>query len=131
MFGILARYLLLKKNVSDNKFVRCQTGKRKGKVFLGYTNKGFNTNKGQVMSAILIQDRLNTEKNEVDANFFGEKVGFFAKLFGCGHQNLSRPFSRGKSGYRVCLHCGARKHFDPETLKTFGSFYYPPIHKAE
>lgn len=83
------------------------------------------------MSATLIQERLGVGENVVDNNFFGEKVGLLAKLFGCGHQNLSRPFSRGKTGYRVCLGCGARRHFDPETLRTFGSFYYPPIHKAE
>ncbi|HQU86539.1 MAG TPA: hypothetical protein PKY59_25635 [Pyrinomonadaceae bacterium] len=130
-FGFVARGLLLKKNVSEGIFQRYQTSNRKGTVFLGNTSKGFYTNKGQVMSAVLIQDRLGSEENDVDKNFFGEKVGFLAKLFGCGHQDLSRPFSQGKSGYRVCLHCGARRHFDPETLKTFGSFYYPPIHKAE
>lgn len=83
------------------------------------------------MSTILIQSHFDTRKNIVDSKFFGEKVGFLARLFGCGHQDLSRPFSQGKTGYRACLGCGARRHFDPETLKTFGSFYYPPINKAE
>lgn len=54
-----------------------------------------------------------------------KKVGFLAKIFGCGHQDLSRPFSNGKAGYRTCLSCGARKHFNPETLETFGDFYFP------
>jgi hypothetical protein len=62
---------------------------------------------------------------------FGKKIGILTKIFGCGHPDLSRPFSRGRLGYRTCLRCGARKAFDPETLKTFGAFYYPPISKAE
>lgn len=62
---------------------------------------------------------------------FGKKVGFFSKIFGCGHQDLSRPFSNGKIGYRVCLQCGARKQFNPETLETFGSFYFAPVEKSD
>lgn len=61
-----------------------------------------------------------------ESDVFGEKVGFFGKIFGCGHEELSRPFSQNKVGYRVCLKCGARKHFDTETLTTFGSFHHPP-----
>ena len=59
----------------------------------------------------------------------GEKVGLLSKIFGCGHQNLSRPFSNGKIGYRVCLQCGARKGYNTETLQTFGSFYFAPVEK--
>jgi hypothetical protein len=75
--------------------------------------------------------RSNGEETVVDHVFFGKKVGFFVKIFGCGHQDLSRPFSRGRIGYRTCLRCGARKPFNPDTLETFGNFYYPPISKAE
>jgi len=67
----------------------------------------------------------------VDEQVFGAKVGFFAKLFGCVHNNVSRPFTTGKTSYRTCLGCGARKQFNSETLQTFGSFYYPPIIKSE
>jgi hypothetical protein len=67
----------------------------------------------------------------IDKGIFGEKVGFFSKIFGCGHQDLSRPFSHGKFGYRVCLRCGARKQFNVETLETFGSFYFAPVEKPE
>ena len=70
-------------------------------------------------------------KGRIDKGVFGEKVGFFSKIFGCGHQDLSRPFSRGKFGYRVCLRCGARKQFNVETLETFGSFYFAPIEKSD
>ena len=67
----------------------------------------------------------------IDKGFFGERVGLLSKIFGCGHQNISRPFSNGKIGYRVCLNCGARKQFNPETLETFGSFYFAPVEKSD
>ena len=63
----------------------------------------------------------------IDALVFGKKMGIVAKLFGCWHDNLSRPFTQGKTAYRSCLHCGARKQFNAETLETFGSFYAPPL----
>jgi hypothetical protein len=57
---------------------------------------------------------------------FGRKIGFLGRLFGCYHKNLSRPFNSGEVSYRSCLECGARKRFDPQSLKTFRPFYYPP-----
>lgn len=57
---------------------------------------------------------------------FGKKIGFFWRLFGCAHRNLSRPFTKKEIGYRSCLECGARKRFDTDSLKTFRSYYYPP-----
>lgn len=57
---------------------------------------------------------------------FGEKIGLFSSVFGCWHRAMSRPFTNAAGSYRVCMECGARRPFDTETLKTFGSFYYPP-----
>ncbi len=57
---------------------------------------------------------------------FGNKIGLFGKLFGCWHKQISRPFTIGNDSYRACLNCGARKHFDTNNLKTYGSFHYPP-----
>jgi len=65
----------------------------------------------------------------LDPSVFGKKMGFMAKLFGCWHKNLSRPFTQHKTAYRSCLDCGARKQFNPETLETHGKFYFPPIVK--
>lgn len=73
------------------------------------------------------------EKNDLkigDHTFVGVKQGFFARLFGCWHKNISRPFNHGEQFYRSCLECGARQQFDPKTLQTFGAFYFPPV-KAE
>ena len=57
---------------------------------------------------------------------FGERIGIFAKLFGCWHKELSRPFTGSGASYRVCLDCGARKRFDAASFRTSGPFYYPP-----
>jgi hypothetical protein len=71
-------------------------------------------------------NNLFESKAKVDTQVFGDKVGIFVRLFGCGHQNLSRPFSHKRTAYRTCLQCGARKQFDTQTLKTFGGFYNAP-----
>ena len=81
------------------------------------------------MEVTFIQNKVESEGN--DHKTFDRKVGFLTRLFGCGHQNLSRPFSPGKAGYRTCLGCGARKRFNPETLETSGAFYYPQTFIAE
>ena len=62
---------------------------------------------------------------------FGKKMGLVAKLFGCWHENISRPFVESQTAYRSCLRCGARKQFNPETLETYGAFYFPPPVKNE
>ena len=48
-----------------------------------------------------------------------------ARIFGCWHLNMSRPFSRGNESYRTCVACGARRRFDLERWEMVGSFYYP------
>lgn len=65
--------------------------------------------------------------SKTETGLFANKVGLIGKLFGCGHGDLSRPFSQGKIGYRSCLKCGAVKQFNLETLETFGGFYYPSV----
>lgn len=69
---------------------------------------------------------FNQPEVTTETEIFSTKIGLLSKLFGCTHGDLSRPFSNGKIGYRSCLKCGAIKQFNPETLKTFGAFYYPP-----
>ncbi|MDQ6786997.1 MAG: hypothetical protein M3033_09340 [Acidobacteriota bacterium] len=66
-------------------------------------------------------------KTRTETGLFAKKVGLMSKLFGCGHRDLSRPFSKEKVGYRSCLKCGAVKQFNLETLETFGGFYYPSL----
>ena len=79
------------------------------------------------MQTISLENVLQDVRNRVDQTVFGDKVGVFGKLFGCWHDDLSRPFVQNNTAYRTCLNCGARKQFNTETLQTFGAFYYPPI----
>lgn len=73
---------------------------------------------------------LESQAN-INVQVFGDKVGILTRLFGCGHRNLSRPFSHKRVAYRSCLQCGARRQFNPQTLKTFGGFYNSPTAKVD
>lgn len=74
---------------------------------------------------------IGKRKNKtIDEKVFGSKIGLTASLFGCWHDSISRPFTEGRTAYRACLKCGARKPFDPNTLQTQDKFYYPPIIKT-
>lgn len=74
-----------------------------------------------------LRNKFVGSKTKSDTELFANKIGLISKLFGCGHGELSRPFSQGRIGYRSCLKCGAIKQFNPETLETFGGFYYPSV----
>jgi len=80
---------------------------------------------------LTLNNRKNKETNNIDSFVFGHKLGLMTKLFGCWHDNISRPFVQGKTAYRSCLQCGARKQFNPETLETHGNYYFPPAIKEE
>ena len=71
-----------------------------------------------------IEKKENFTKRNEDG-VFGNKLGLMTTLFGCWHKNVSRPFNQKNTVYRSCLDCGARKPFNPETLKTYGNFYFP------
>jgi len=47
-----------------------------------------------------------------------------ARVFGCRHADMSRPFSRDGRSYRSCLNCGAQRHFNLGNWKMQGGFYY-------
>lgn len=78
------------------------------------------------MQAILEQNQIAEAINNKEIRGFGDKIGVIGRVFGCWHRSLTRPFISGSEAYRSCLHCGARKHFDTESRKTYGSFYFPP-----
>jgi len=65
-------------------------------------------------------------KRAINPQVFGKKLGLLTSVFGCWHEDVGRPFVDGKTAYRSCIKCGARKQFDPDTLRTFGNFYGPP-----
>lgn len=79
------------------------------------------------MEAVLEQNAIVDSRVIRSNKAFGKKVGLMTKVFGCWHQKgLSRPFTENQKAYRVCLDCGARRAFNPQTLKTFGPYYFPP-----
>lgn len=78
------------------------------------------------MQAILEQNHISKNINNHSKGVFGEKIGVIGKVFGCWHKDLTRPFTTERESYRACTECGARRHFDEKSFKTFGSFYYPP-----
>ena len=54
-----------------------------------------------------------------------------ARVFGCRHARMSRPFSREGRAYRSCLNCGAQRQFNTGRWEMTGSFYYgrPQAHQ--
>ena len=66
-------------------------------------------------------------RETIDARVFGKKLGLISRFLGCQHKNIGRPFVEGKTGYRSCMGCGARKPFNAETLETSQTYYCPPM----
>jgi hypothetical protein len=67
----------------------------------------------------------NSNVNHIHASSFTGKVGdLMARMFGCWHGDLSRPFSRGGRAYRTCLNCGAQRQFNLGSWEMQGRFFY-------
>lgn len=54
----------------------------------------------------------------------GRIGSLMARVFGCRHAELSRPFSREGRAYRSCLNCGAQRQFNLGNWEMQGEFYY-------
>ena len=55
----------------------------------------------------------------------GTKIGgWVARVFGCWHSDMSRPFSHHGHAYRVCLNCGAQRRFNLGNWQMNGNLYY-------
>ena len=50
--------------------------------------------------------------------------GWFARVFGCWHKEMSRPFTDQGQTYRTCIDCGARRQFNLRHWEMQGDFYY-------
>ena len=50
--------------------------------------------------------------------------GWFTRLFGFRHKEMSRPLSIQGQTYRTCLDCGARRQFNVGRWEMQGDFYY-------
>ncbi len=51
-------------------------------------------------------------------------LSWLTRIFGCWHQEMSRPFTLQAESYRVCLECGARRRFNAEAWEMTGPYYY-------
>lgn len=61
----------------------------------------------------------------IDSSSVAGRIGsLMARVFGCRHGELSRPFSHNGRAYRACLNCGAQRQFNLGNWKMQGSFYY-------
>lgn len=67
----------------------------------------------------------NTNIGHIDPASITGKIGnLMARVFGCWHTEMSRPFSREGRAYRTCLNCGAQRQFDLGNWEMQGSFHY-------
>ncbi len=61
----------------------------------------------------------------IEKQIFGRPLGFFARVFGCQHRNMSRPVTTENVTYKYCSECGIRRRFNPVTFQPERDFYYP------
>jgi hypothetical protein len=80
---------------------------------------------GNFMQAVLEQKLMTGGMAKQPTDEKIRKVGFLSSLFGCWHPRLTRPISDNHTTYQTCVQCGARRHYDTDTFKPTGSFYYP------
>ncbi|MDQ1728400.1 MAG: hypothetical protein QOD33_525 [Pyrinomonadaceae bacterium] len=65
------------------------------------------------------------KSNATPRNASGGAIGnLVARVFGCWHREMSRPFSEQGQTYRTCLSCGARRQFNVGRWEMQGDFYY-------
>jgi hypothetical protein len=62
---------------------------------------------------------------EIGATTGNGRLGdFVARILGCWHTRMSRPFSHQGQAYRSCLNCGAQRKFNLGNWEMQGNFYY-------
>jgi hypothetical protein len=67
----------------------------------------------------------NSNVGQFNTSWFTAKISdLMARVFGCWHVQLSRPFSREGRAYRTCLSCGAQRQFNLGKWQMQGKFYY-------
>jgi hypothetical protein len=67
----------------------------------------------------------NSNVGQFDTSSFTAKItDLMARVFGCWHVQLSRPFSHEGRAYRTCLSCGAQRQFNLGQWQMQGKFFY-------
>ena len=67
----------------------------------------------------------NSKAIKLESSPVTRKIGsLMARVFGCRHAVLTRPFSRGGRAYRSCVNCGAQRQFNLGNWEMQGGFFY-------
>jgi hypothetical protein len=67
----------------------------------------------------------NSTVAPIHSSSLTRRIGsLMARVFGCRHAELSRPFSHDGRAYRSCLNCGAQRQFNLGNWEMQGRFYY-------
>lgn len=84
----------------------------------------------QAAAATFKQETTNRERVEWP-QVATAALTWLTRIFGCWHQEMSRPFTLRSESYRVCLECGAHRRFDSEAWEMNGPYYYEPTASVE
>ena len=79
---------------------------------------------GQLTIANSTVAPLNSSSLLDSSSVTGRIGSLMARVFGCRHADMSRPFSREGRAYRSCLNCGAHRKFNLGNWQMQGRFYY-------
>lgn len=77
------------------------------------------------MQAVTATLKHETARREINwASLTETPVSWLTRIFGCWHREMSRPFTLRAESYRVCLECGAHRHFNTQTWEMTGPYFY-------
>lgn len=77
------------------------------------------------MQAVTATFKEETTRSKVEwSRLITKALSLVTRVFGCWHQEMSRPFTLRAESYRVCLECGAHRRFNPQTWELTGPYYY-------
>jgi hypothetical protein len=68
---------------------------------------------------------LDSAQELKEEDVFGDRVGIFARVFGCRHSRMSMPVTTANITYQYCASCGIRRKYDPLSFKPERTYYYP------
>ena len=74
--------------------------------------------------ALMVSNPALSDSVVSSSSLTGKLNSLMARVFGCRHADMSRPFSRDGRAYRSCLNCGAQRQFNLGNWKMQGGFYY-------
>lgn len=82
------------------------------------------------MQAVATLKQQNIGRHSEQPQAMNAVTSWLTRIFGCWHKEMSRPFTLQSESYRVCLECGAHRHFNTQTWEMTGPFYYEPAAAA-